>query len=107
MTWQESKPVKKALLKGETSGLSRMPAIINALQQLETWDADSIDGCLHTLADALADGNLSKVAQPIRVAVAGGPVSPPIGDTLVLLGKESTITRLKRCEDYFSNCCEL
>ena len=30
ITWEESKPVKKALLKGEVTGLSRMPAIIEA-----------------------------------------------------------------------------
>ncbi len=107
ITWQESKPVKKALLKGEVSGLSRMPAIIEAFTQLETWDSESIEGCLHALAEELADGNLGKVAQPVRIAVAGGPVSPPIGDTLVLLGKDSTLARLERCMGYFSKHCEL
>jgi glutamyl-tRNA synthetase len=106
ITWEESKPVKKALLKGDVNGLSRMPAIIEALRQLETWDAESIDGCLHTLAEKLADGNLGKVAQPVRIAVAGGPVSPPIGDTLVLLGKESTLRRLERCHAHFASACD-
>ncbi len=107
ISWPDSKPVKKALIKGEVNGLSRMPAVIDAFQNLVTWDSDSIDSCLHTLADELADGNLGKVAQPIRVAVAGGPVSPPIGDTLVLLGKESVIVRLERCLEHFSKHCEL
>jgi glutamyl-tRNA synthetase len=103
ITWPESKPVKKALLKGEVNGLSRMAEIIEAFTQLETWSADSIDDCLHALADELADGNLGKVAQPVRVAVAGGPVSPPIGDTLVLLGKDSTLLRLQRCHEHFTS----
>jgi glutamyl-tRNA synthetase len=106
ITWPETKPVKKALLKGEVSGLSRMPAIIEAFMEIETWDAESIDGCLHALSDELADGNLGKVAQPVRIAVAGGPVSPPIGDTLVLLGKESTLCRLRRCHEYFASTCD-
>jgi glutamyl-tRNA synthetase len=106
ITWQESKPVKKALLKGEVTGLSRMPVIIEAFSALETWDAESIDACLHALADSLADGALGKVAQPVRVAVAGGPVSPPIGDTLVLLGKDSTLCRLSRCLEHFSAVCD-
>ena len=106
ISWPDSKPVKKALLKGEVSGLSRMPVIIEALGQLETWDAESIDGCLHALADKLADGSLGKVAQPVRIAVAGSPVSPPIGDTLVLLGKDSTICRLKRCHEHFASACD-
>jgi|TARA_B100000959_G_scaffold159445_1_gene167079 glutamyl-tRNA synthetase len=106
ITWEESKPVKKALLKGEVTGLSRMPAIIKELSSLETWNAESIDACLHALADSLAGGALGKVAQPVRVAVAGGPISPPIGDTLVLLGKESSIKRLTRCLEHFSATCD-
>jgi glutamyl-tRNA synthetase len=106
ISWPDTKPVKKALLKGEVSGLSRMPVIIETLAQLETWDAESIDGCLHALADKLADGSLGKVAQPVRIAVAGSPVSPPIGDTLVLLGKDSTICRLKRCYEHFASACD-
>jgi glutamyl/glutaminyl-tRNA synthetase len=106
ISWLESKPVKKALLKGEVSGLSRMPAIIEAFQQIETWNAETIDECLRVLADELADGNLGKIAQPVRIAVAGGPVSPPIGDTLVLLGKESTVCRLTRCHEYFASACD-
>ncbi|MAI66678.1 MAG: hypothetical protein CMJ26_02225 [Phycisphaerae bacterium] len=106
IAWPESKPLKKALLKGEVSGLSRMPAIIEAFGQLETWNAESIDSCLNALAEELADGNLGKVAQPVRIAVAGGPVSPPIGDTLVLLGKESTLCRLTRCHDFFASACD-
>ena len=106
ITWEESKPVKKALLKGEVTGLSRMPAIIEAFTALETWDAESIDACLHTLAEDLAGGALGKVAQPVRIAVAGGPVSPPIGDTLVLLGKESSLCRLSRCLEHFSATCD-
>ncbi len=106
ISWPDTKPVKKALLKGEVSGLSRMPVIIETLVQLDTWDAESIDGCLHALADKLADGSLGKIAQPVRIAVAGSPVSPPIGDTLVLLGKDSTICRLKRCHEHFASACD-
>ena len=106
IAWPESKPVRKALLKGEVTGLSRMPSIIDSLNSLDNWNAEAIDVCLHTLAEELAEGNLGKVAQPVRIAVAGGPVSPPIGDTLVLLGKESSITRLKRCHKYFASLCD-
>ena len=106
ISWVDSKPVKKALLKGEVTGLSRIPAIISALSSLETWNAETIDACLHLLADELAEGALGKVAQPIRIAVAGGPVSPPIGDTLVLLGKQATLRRLSLCLEHFSAICD-
>ena len=106
ITWPETKPVRKALLKGDVPGVSRMPAILEALESLEEWNVDSIDACLHSLAETLSGGSLGKVAQPVRIAVAGGPVSPPIGDTLVLLGKESSIIRMRRCYEYFASNCE-
>jgi glutamyl-tRNA synthetase len=37
---------------------------------------------------------LGKIAQPVRVAVTGSSVSPPIDATLALLGRERTLTRL-------------
>jgi glutamyl-tRNA synthetase len=40
---------------------------------------------------------LGKVAQPIRVAVSGTMVSPPIFETLTFLGKETTLRRITRC----------
>jgi glutamyl-tRNA synthetase len=39
---------------------------------------------------------LGKVAQPIRVAVSGGTVSPPIDVTVEILGRETTLARLER-----------
>ena len=42
-------------------------------------------------------GNLGKLAQPVRVAVSGGAVSPPIFDTIAFLGKASTLARIDRC----------
>jgi glutamyl-tRNA synthetase len=39
---------------------------------------------------------LGKVAQPLRVAVSGGAVSPPIDVTLEILGRATTLERLDR-----------
>ena len=49
---------------------------------------------IHTAIMAVAAEmgvGLGKVAQPIRVAVAGGTVSPPIDVTLEILGRETTL----------------
>ena len=43
-----------------------------------------------------AGAGLGKVAQPIRVAVSGGSVSPPIDVTLEILGRDTTLQRLDR-----------
>jgi len=36
------------------------------------------------------------VAQPLRVAVTGGTISPPIDATLAVLGRERVLQRLAR-----------
>jgi glutamyl-tRNA synthetase len=48
---------------------------------------------LNALATELGVG-LGKIAQPLRVAVTGSAVSPPIDVTLALLGRERTLARL-------------
>jgi glutamyl-tRNA synthetase len=48
---------------------------------------------LNELAASLQAG-LGKIAQPVRVAVTGTAVSPPIDATLALLGRERTLGRL-------------
>jgi len=37
---------------------------------------------------------LGKVAQPLRVAICGNTISPPIFDSIQLLGKENTLIRV-------------
>ena len=46
---------------------------------------------------AAAGLKLGKVAQPIRVAVSGGTVSPPIFESLEFLGRARTLARIDRC----------
>jgi glutamyl-tRNA synthetase len=65
------------------------------LAALESWTAPTIHAVLEGLAQEQALG-LGKVAQPLRVAVCGGTVSPPIDATLTLLGRERSLARLAR-----------
>jgi glutamyl-tRNA synthetase len=62
---------------------------------LPEWNAPAIHGVLEALAQEKSLG-LGKVAQPLRVAVSGGTVSPPIDMTLELLGRARTLARLAR-----------
>jgi glutamyl-tRNA synthetase len=63
------------------------------LARLSEWSAPAINLLLNDLAGRLQSG-LGKVAQPLRVAVAGSPVSPPIDVTLELLGRTRTLSRI-------------
>ena len=64
-----------------------------ALGELPSWSAAQIDEALKSVAAKLEVG-LGKVAQPIRVAVTGGTVSPGIGETLEIIGQDESLRRL-------------
>jgi glutamyl-tRNA synthetase len=73
----------KALLQKARDELAKLP----------DWTAAVIDPIVKTVADA-SGAKVGAVAQPIRVAATGGTVSPGIGVTLELLGREETLHRL-------------
>jgi glutamyl-tRNA synthetase len=72
-------------------------ALLSALKQrltaLPEWTAASVHAALEQLATEQGVG-LGKIAQPLRVAVTGGTISPPIDQTLELIGRERTLARL-------------
>jgi glutamyl-tRNA synthetase len=67
----------------------------NELDQLADWSAPAIHEVISGFAAAKGI-SLGKLAQPIRLAVCGGTVSPPIDATLAILGKIESFTRLAR-----------
>ncbi|MCH8506441.1 MAG: glutamate--tRNA ligase, partial [Ectothiorhodospiraceae bacterium] len=46
---------------------------------------------------------LGKGAQPLRVALAGVPVSPSIDQTLTLRGKDETLARIGHAIDWIQS----
>jgi len=66
-----------------------------SLQALPSWSAEQVHRSLQDLAGELGVG-LGKVAQPLRVAVSGGAVSPPIDATVALVGRDRTLARIER-----------
>jgi glutamyl-tRNA synthetase len=87
----DPKAAEKHLTTDSKSLLSELGA---RLSQLEPWSAAAIHEVLAAFATEKAV-NLGKVAQPLRVAVSGGTVSPPIDQTLALLGKVRALGRLR------------
>jgi glutamyl-tRNA synthetase len=60
------------------------------------WTAPALDAIVKQYAGQKQLG-LGKVAQPLRVAVSGTAVSPPIFESLEFLGRDSTLRRIERC----------
>jgi glutamyl-tRNA synthetase len=73
--------------------LEPITAARGRLASLEHWGQTAIHEVIEEVA-ADFDINMGKLGQPMRVAVTGGPVSPPIDVTLWLVGQQRTITRL-------------
>jgi glutamyl-tRNA synthetase len=70
-------------------------AAVDALDRLADWVTDAIEQALRV---ALVDGLGLKprlAFGPVRVAVTGSTVSPPLFESIELLGRDRTLTRLR------------
>jgi glutamyl-tRNA synthetase len=74
-------------------GVQVLAQVRTQLAALSEWTTAAIHTALNDLATSLQTG-LGKIAQPVRVAVTGTAVSPPIDATLALLGRDRTLARL-------------
>lgn len=89
--------VDKVLLKNDKQGLAALKDVREALANTADWSKhDSLEAAVKSHCEAKGLG-LGKVAQPLRVALSGTAVSPPIFDCLVFLGKDKTLARIDRC----------
>lgn len=97
IVYEQTKAVRKALVNGEPCGYDRLEAIAPILHELSEWTSELIEGAVKAYAQAHTEDKLGKIAQPLRIAVSGGTISPAIFDTLFILGRESVFNRIERC----------
>ncbi|MBN1361154.1 MAG: glutamate--tRNA ligase [Sedimentisphaerales bacterium] len=83
--------VKKVLLKGQA--LEVLQIVRDRLAQMSEYTEQALEDMLRGLAEERQVG-LGKVAQPLRVALCGTTISLPIFDSVNLLGKQRTLTRI-------------
>ena len=74
--------------------LALLSEVIGALGAQEPFSAPAIHALISETAAAKGVA-LGKLAQPLRLAVCGGTVSPPIDATLEILGRAETLARLR------------
>ena len=87
------------------SAVAPLEAVRDGLADADRWQAERIHGVVSGVAEA-QELKMGKVAQPIRVAVAGRAVSPPIDLTLELLGRERSLARIDRAIDHARSSAE-
>jgi glutamyl-tRNA synthetase len=88
----DEKAAKKNLTDDSATILEDMH---QRLSSLSAWEAEPIHDQIKACAEARALG-MGKIAQPIRVAITGNTVSPPLDLTLELLGSERTLAAISR-----------
>ncbi len=72
-----------------------LAAAAEALGAVEPWTADTLEEALKGLCESLGQ-KPRQVYLPIRVAVTGSRVSPGLYESLELLGRDRSLTRLRR-----------
>lgn len=63
------------------------------LAKIDDWSVETIEAAVRGFADRKTL-KLGKIAQPLRVALTGSTISPPIFDLLAVLGKAETLARI-------------
>jgi glutamyl-tRNA synthetase len=91
-----AKAAKKHL---RPSAKEPLKALRKQLAEQDVWDAAAIHSSADMVAEDLGIG-FGKLGQPLRVAVTGGSVSPPIDVTVELVGRERTLQRIDQALAY-------
>jgi len=92
----DTSAVEKVLLKQDRQGAVVLQEVAGVLAGVSEWNAPALETAVQAYCDRKQLA-LGKVAQPIRVAISGSTVSPPIFQTLEMLGRSSTLARIQRC----------
>ena len=88
----DPKAAKKAL---KQAALEPLKLLRSKLQALDSWNAVALHGAIEAVTTEL-DVGMGKVGQPLRVAVTGGGFSPPIDQTVEIIGRDSSLSRIDR-----------
>lgn len=94
----DPKAARKSLTADVAAPLSALRTQLAAIE----WNREVIHQAVNDVAEQ-HDIKLGKLAQPLRIAVSGGAVSPPIDITVYLLGRETTLQRLDRGLQYIAD----
>lgn len=89
----DEKSVSKGLAKEGMGAV--LDAAKAALEALDEWTPANIDAALEPLPEAL-DVKKRLVFGAVRVAECGNMVSPPLGETMALIGRDDCLARIDR-----------
>jgi glutamyl-tRNA synthetase len=94
----DEKAVEKILRKDNNAGFDTLAKVRDVLKGISEWSAATLEAAIHGFCESSGLG-LGKVAQPLRVAVSGSTISPPIYESLAFIGRDATLARINKCLD--------
>jgi glutamyl-tRNA synthetase len=77
-----------------------LDAALTALEAVGEWSTEGIEAALKTALLENLELKPRKAFGPIRVAVTGASVSPPLFESMELLGRDRSLTRLRGGRDH-------
>jgi glutamyl-tRNA synthetase len=84
---------EKAATLLDADAKAHIMALHGRFAALEQWDTNTLEADVRTYAEA-NNLKLGKIAQPLRAAITGAAVSPPIFNLMAVLGRDETLARL-------------
>jgi glutamyl-tRNA synthetase len=72
----------------------KLAEMLPKLEAASRWQAGELEEIVRAFAEATG-AKLGKVAQPLRAALTGKAVSPPVFDVMAVLGREEALARIR------------
>ena len=78
----------------DDGALSTLAKLAAGLEPVSDWTAASLEATVRQIAET-SGLKLGQVAQPLRAALTGRAVSPPVFDVMAVLGRAETLARIR------------
>jgi glutamyl-tRNA synthetase len=88
------RPDDKAAKLLDDHGLAILSEVKRRLEAAEDWQASTLEAAVRAYAET-SGNKLGNVAQPLRAALTGRTVSPPVFDVMAVLGRTETLARIQ------------
>jgi glutamyl-tRNA synthetase len=85
---------KAAKVMTDETARADLAAYLSEVTGLDAWTREALEEKARVLAEARGQ-KLGKIAQPLRAALSGSSVSPPIFEVLEVLGREESLGRIR------------
>ena len=89
----ETPDVKNNMLKSDAD--KHLKKAYEVLSDIEAWELENINNALMSMIEK-EDFKVGKFFMNFRIAITGSSVTPPINESIEILGKDETLSRLKK-----------